>query len=141
MDDHESRGDLMEASLFAGLAISQTRTALCHSMSYPITARFGVPHGIACSVWMPGVLELNAKSDDGRLQRVASSLGFDSPKQLSRGIEKLLRELGAWEIFDRGVRDLGELLPYVDEMITPGRSDNNLRAAGIDEIAAIIEAA
>ena len=45
----ESRKSLQVASLLAGLAISETRTAIAHAISYPLTTRFGVPHGLACS--------------------------------------------------------------------------------------------
>ncbi|WP_413813784.1 iron-containing alcohol dehydrogenase, partial [Rhizobium sp. Root482] len=36
-DDLQARSDMAQASLLAGLCISHTRTALAHSMSYPIT--------------------------------------------------------------------------------------------------------
>src|SRR5690606_30104611 len=48
-----SRQLMMEASLFSGLCISQTRTAMAHAVSYPLTAHFGTPHGIACSFTLP----------------------------------------------------------------------------------------
>jgi alcohol dehydrogenase class IV len=43
--------------LFAGLAFSNTKTAIAHSLSYPITLRHGVAHGIACSFTLPLVVE------------------------------------------------------------------------------------
>lgn len=58
----ENPGDLglrtrmAEGALLAGLAFSNTRTALAHSLSYPITLRHGVPHGLACSFSLPLVM-------------------------------------------------------------------------------------
>jgi len=52
----ELRSRMAMAALFAGLAFSNTKTAIAHSMSYPITLRHGVPHGIACSFSLPMVL-------------------------------------------------------------------------------------
>jgi phosphonate metabolism-associated iron-containing alcohol dehydrogenase len=49
----KARQDLQNASVLAGLAISQTRTAIAHSISYPLTSHFGVPHGLACSFSLP----------------------------------------------------------------------------------------
>ena len=46
---------LQEAAMFAGLAISQSRTAIAHSISYPITASYGMPHGLACSFTIPAI--------------------------------------------------------------------------------------
>ncbi len=51
------RAKMQQASLLAGLAISQTRTALAHSISYPFTSHFGVPHGLACSFSLPALIQ------------------------------------------------------------------------------------
>ncbi len=50
------RSRMARAALLAGLAFSNTRTALAHSLSYPITLRYGLPHGIACSFSLPMLL-------------------------------------------------------------------------------------
>ncbi|UXX84907.1 iron-containing alcohol dehydrogenase PsrA [Roseovarius pelagicus] len=50
------RTDMAEASLCAGLAFSNTKTAIAHNLSYPITLGWGVQHGIACSFTLPTVL-------------------------------------------------------------------------------------
>lgn len=52
----ELRGRMAMAALFAGLAFSNTKTAIAHSLSYPITLRHHVQHGIACSFSLPMVL-------------------------------------------------------------------------------------
>jgi phosphonate metabolism-associated iron-containing alcohol dehydrogenase len=59
----ELRERLATAALQAGLAFSNTRTALAHSLSYDITLRHGVPHGIACSFSLPRVMKLAAGRD------------------------------------------------------------------------------
>lgn len=41
------------ASLQAGIAFSQTRTALAHALSYDLTLQQGVAHGLACALWLP----------------------------------------------------------------------------------------
>jgi alcohol dehydrogenase class IV len=43
--------------MFAGLAFSNTKTAISHSISYPITLKYKVPHGIACSFTLPIILK------------------------------------------------------------------------------------
>ncbi len=58
------RSRMAEAALMAGLAFSNTRTALAHSLSYDITLRHGVAHGIACSFSLPLVLEMALGADD-----------------------------------------------------------------------------
>jgi phosphonate metabolism-associated iron-containing alcohol dehydrogenase len=60
----ELRSRIARASLFAGLAFSNTRTALAHSVSYPITLKYQVPHGLACSFSLPMVLASVIGEDD-----------------------------------------------------------------------------
>lgn len=81
----ELRSRMAQAALFAGLAFSNTKTAIAHSLSYPITLRHGVQHGIACSFSLPMVL---------RSVQGAGGLCEDSLKQifgpdLSRGADAL----------------------------------------------------
>jgi len=57
--DIAHRANMQSAAALAGLAISQTRTAIAHSISYPLTSRFGVPHGLACSFTLLALLERN----------------------------------------------------------------------------------
>jgi phosphonate metabolism-associated iron-containing alcohol dehydrogenase len=52
------RTRIAEAALKAGLAFSNTKTALAHSLSYDMTLNQGLPHGIACSFTLPLVLGL-----------------------------------------------------------------------------------
>ncbi|MDB5810367.1 MAG: iron-containing alcohol dehydrogenase family protein [Betaproteobacteria bacterium] len=53
--DVNLRTRLSRAALTAGLAFSNTKTALAHSISYEMTLRYGLPHGLACSFTLPMV--------------------------------------------------------------------------------------
>ena len=136
----ELRSRMMEASLLAGLAISRTRTALAHSISYPITARFGVPHGLACSFTLPALLEFNAALDDGRLAEIAGRVGLASLSALRYRLERLLAMLGVTRMLRRYIPSRAALLDLAPQMLTPGRSDNNLRPAGVEQVRAILAA-
>lgn len=56
LDNVDLRTRMARAALLAGLAFSNTRTAIAHSLSYPITLRYGIAHGIACSFTLPMVV-------------------------------------------------------------------------------------
>lgn len=51
-----AREVLARGAMRAGLAFSNTMTALAHNISYPITLDYGVPHGLACSFCLPEVM-------------------------------------------------------------------------------------
>ena len=49
--------NMLLASNLAGKAINITRTSIAHSISYPLTAKYRIPHGLACSFTIPKILE------------------------------------------------------------------------------------
>jgi alcohol dehydrogenase len=79
-DDLCARSLMQESAMLAGLAISQTRTAVAHGISYPLTSHLGVPHGLACSFTLPTLLAWNIEHlvadgfDEHLLKRVLAML-------------------------------------------------------------------
>lgn len=57
LDSLYLRKKISLASVFAGLAFSNTQTAIAHALSYPITMKKNIPHGIACSFTLPFLLD------------------------------------------------------------------------------------
>lgn len=122
-----ARDEMAEASLLAGLAISHTRTALCHSISYPITAHFGVSHGLACAFTMPAVLRLNLQAEDGRFAQAARALtGSTDLDGLVVCFDRLHERLQVRDRVRKQVPNRDALLALEGDMFTPGRADNNL---------------
>ena len=60
----QARIALSTASLRAGLAFSNTESALAHAISYKITIDQGVKHGAACSFSLPRVLQMALGQQD-----------------------------------------------------------------------------
>ena len=54
--NNDLRERMAKSALFAGLAFSNTKTAIAHNISYPLTLDYDVPHGIACSFTLPAIL-------------------------------------------------------------------------------------
>jgi alcohol dehydrogenase len=137
-ENQQSRTAMSEASLLAGMAISETRTALAHSMSYPMTATLGVDHGLACSFTLPAILRFNAEVDDGRLSNLARALEKSGIEDLADSITELFIAInlkGYLVEFDLSSESLSNLTHL---MIDPSRAGNNLRHASIDNICSIL---
>ncbi|ADV46663.1 phosphonoacetaldehyde reductase [Nitratifractor salsuginis] len=57
LNNLEYRDNIMKACMYAGLAFSNTQTAVAHAMSYYMTAHKNIPHGIACSFTLPMLID------------------------------------------------------------------------------------
>jgi alcohol dehydrogenase class IV len=55
----EERARLAEAATHGGQAIDLTRTTSAHAFSYRLTARFNVPHGVACMLNLLWLIDYN----------------------------------------------------------------------------------
>ncbi|MCT9813443.1 iron-containing alcohol dehydrogenase [Acidovorax sp. Be4] len=127
LDDVQLRQRMALAALKAGMAFSNTRTALAHSISYEMTLRYGLPHGIACSFPLPMVLQRAIGQDPARDAVLAQALGpLDSaPQRLSAFIE----QLGVRTCFsDYGVSD-EEAQQMVAHALTGARGKNFIGTA------------
>lgn len=135
------RDTMSEVSLLAGLAISQTRTSLCHSISYPLTAHFGLPHGLACAFSMSAVLRYNLSADDGRFVRLAKVLSHDEEGKTEALFQlfcALSRQLNVGDQVRGAAGSLAAVLRLRDQMLTPGRAENNLAAVDDKAIESIL---
>ena len=119
----ELRARMAQASMMAGLAFSNTKTAIAHSVSYPITLNHNVPHGIACSFSLPIIIE-SVKGIDGlcgtSLKRV-----FDG--KIDGAADRVAEFLGAFDVSvkpsDHGVTD-EEWTGLVDDAFAGERGKN-----------------
>lgn len=57
LNNIELRKRVMFSALCAGLAFSNTQTAIAHALSYYITIHKNIPHGIACSFSLPSIID------------------------------------------------------------------------------------
>jgi alcohol dehydrogenase len=138
LHDTEARARMMQASTLAGLAISQSRTALAHAISYPLTANFNLPHGLACSFTLPALLEFNAASDDGRLADLVRSLGYTSTREFASDLSSLFRQLGVGAYLSAYLPDRQAVMALSSQMFAPGRAENNLRHGSEDDVRMIV---
>jgi alcohol dehydrogenase len=136
--DIEARSSMMQASTLAGLAISQSRTALAHSISYPLTATYNLPHGLACSFTLPALLSFNAASDDGRLADLARAVGYTDTDSLARDLARLFERLGVGGYLSRYLPQRSSIMALSEEMFAPGRAENNLRQASEDQVSKLV---
>lgn len=123
-EDRALREIIGKASLYAGLAFSNTRTTVCHSVSYPITEKFGVPHGTAVALTVGSFLEYN-KDAIPRYDELLAAFGCHSAEEVNAWIFAMLRAGGfGTTLRSFGIR-AGDIPYIVSHAFTKGRADNN----------------
>ena len=93
-DSRDARERLATAALQAGLAFSNTRTALAHSLSYDITLQHGTPHGIACSFSLPRIMKLAVGCDAELDALLLSAFDAGSIDEAIACLSAFLQDLG-----------------------------------------------
>jgi phosphonate metabolism-associated iron-containing alcohol dehydrogenase len=88
------RDRLATAALQAGLAFSNTRTALAHSLSYDITLEHGTAHGIACSFSLPKILALAAGRDAELDAQLCAIFGAPDVAAAASALDCFLQSVG-----------------------------------------------
>jgi alcohol dehydrogenase class IV len=135
--DVMARKSLLMASYFAGMAFSNTRTTACHAISYPLTARFNLDHGVAVAMTLGRLLEWNKNMIDDvhSLLNCFSDGGHPSLDEFVRSA--LISVDLPTRLRDYGIPE-DALLQLSKEGISPGRSDNNPRHLTQEDIYAIL---
>ncbi|MBE0515256.1 phosphonoacetaldehyde reductase [Sulfurimonas sp.] len=102
LENIEYRTQILKACMYAGLAFSNTQTALAHAMSYYITAHKGVDHGIACSFTLPMLIDnVIGKYDfiDEALQDIFGELSSDKLREMLKELN-ISTEFSHYDIDD-----------------------------------------
>ena len=128
---------LLNASNMAGLAISNTKTAAAHSISYPLTIHYDIPHGLACYLPLGPLLKINKIAILKELGIILENLKIDKLSELENLIKNA--PLGSLNLTLRywGVRN-SELQEIADQSFTKGRMDNNIINLTYDDVFKIL---
>jgi len=118
--DLEAREEMQTGSLLAGLAFSRTGTTACHSISYPITALFGVEHGFAVALTLVQVAKRNIAAVD--CKKLLDAVG--SLEYLHSWLDGLCANIQPLRLSAFGI--VADDIPLIAKRaFTVGRMDNN----------------
>jgi len=79
--DRKSRKKMLKASNLAGKAINIAKTTAAHSVSYPLTSYFNIPHGHAVALTLPYFIKYN---DDISLESLQDSRGIEFVRNIMK---------------------------------------------------------
>ena len=130
------RESLSLASLFAGLAISQTRTSICHSISYPLTLKYGINHGLACAFSMLEVYQYNLPYIKDDIEIITFNIKQDPFIVLMDIFTQHKVNL----YLARGLPNKSKFFESIEDFVTTGRFENNIKECNRTDLTNIITA-
>lgn len=104
--DIETVAAMQWGAYLAGAAIEQSMLGACHASANPLTAHYGLVHGLAVSLMMPGVLRFNSCVSDDQyesLAKIAGLPGIHPAEELAGMLENLASSAG----LETRLRDCG----------------------------------
>lgn len=87
--DDTARADMLLGAHLAGAAIEQSMLGAAHACANPLTARFGVVHGLAVGAMLPHIVRHNASNGQNPYSVVAEDAGV-----LAERLEAMLNAAG-----------------------------------------------
>ena len=112
--DPDAREGMGVAQYVAGMAFSNVGLGLVHGMAHTLSAYYDTPHGVACALLLPYVLEYNADAIGEKCKYIAGAMGVNvegmAPEQYKKAavgaVRQLSLDVGIPQTLDKvGVRE------------------------------------
>ena len=78
----EGREGMALAQYIAGMGFSNVGLGVDHSMAHGLSALYDMPHGMACAILLPTVMQYNAKATGTKYRDIAIAMGV-------KGVDKM----------------------------------------------------
>ena len=80
----EGREGMALAQYIAGMGFSNVGLGIAHSIAHTLGAHYDTPHGVACAMMLPIVMEYNQEYTGERLREVARAMGVEGVDNMTQ---------------------------------------------------------
>ena len=140
-NDEEGRKGMALGQYIAGMGFSNVGLGIAHSMAHTLGAVYDTPHGVACAMMLPIVMEYNADCTGEKYREIARAMGVEGVDAMSveeyraaavNAVKQLSRDVGIPEKLE-ALKE--EDLPFLaqsayDDACRPG----NPKSVTVEEI-------
>ena len=95
----EGREGMALGQYIAGMGFSNVGLGIAHSMAHTLGAVYDTPHGVACAMMLPIVMEYNAETTGEKYKDIAEAMGVDttgmSQEEYRKAAVEAVRKLSA----------------------------------------------
>jgi len=117
-----ARNAVSAGALLAGMALSRTRSAIAHALSYPLTGRYQVAHGLAVGLMAIGALRLSQEDAPAGRERVVRASGSSAASDLAEMLVAVFEGIGETP----SLSGLGVPKDSAEELVTTAMNSNRL---------------
>ena len=82
--DPAGREGMALGQYIAGMGFSNVGLGIAHSMAHTLGAVYDTPHGVACAMMLPIVMEYNADATGERYREIARAMGVEGVDSMSQ---------------------------------------------------------
>ena len=82
--DPAGREGMALGQYIAGMGFSNVGLGIAHSMAHTLGAVYDTPHGVACAMMLPIVMEYNAECTGERYREIARAMGVEGVDSMSQ---------------------------------------------------------
>ncbi len=106
----EDREGMALAQYVAGMGFSNVGLGIAHSIAHTLGAHYDTPHGVACAMMLPIVMEYNQEFTGEKYREIARAMGVDGVDSMSQSkyrkaaidaVKKLSADVGIPAINDK----------------------------------------
>jgi len=87
--DGEARFAMSYAATLAGAAFQLPKNAMVHACSFPLSARYHLPHGMACALTLEEAIRFNSPAMGERMTEFLRGIGMSSAGELTELVHEL----------------------------------------------------
>lgn len=80
----EGREGMALAQYIAGMGFSNVGLGIDHSMAHTLSAYYDTPHGVACAMFLPVVMEFNKEHTGDRYREIARAMGVKGVDEMTQ---------------------------------------------------------
>ena len=106
-DDLAARSAMLLGAHFAGMAIESAMLGVCHSCANPLTAHYGVTHGVAIGVMLPHVIRFNAPAVGGLYVELVGGAAGRNGQPAAEALADRVTELLAHAGLPKSLKECG----------------------------------
>ena len=106
----EGRNGMALAQYIAGMGFSNVGLGIAHSIAHTLGAHYDTPHGVACAMMLPIVMEYNQEYTGERFREIAKAMGVQGVDSMSQAeyrkaaidaVKQLSKDVGIPEKLDK----------------------------------------